>query len=590
MNNERTINPNAPADFTPQLGDYKTLQPFRYWCQKVLPLVYDDSLSYYELLCKVVDYLNKTMEDAETLHSDVDNLYDAYVKLQGYVNDYFKNLDVQQEINNKLDELVKDGTLEKILSHIFKKKANFYDSVESMKKDTMLSPYDFCVVLAYEKTNGQNAYYYVTDVKPETDYYVTLNNNLYAVLCSNYVTLEQFGAVGDGETDDKEALSLAVNSGKPILLLNKTYLVSEGVSSTQLNIKGNGFKSTIKYTGNDYLFTLPDNSIRFGSSFTDLKIDCSSSGSGINIDDKHCWGTKIINCIILNSKVGIRSICIETLIDGCSLYNYDIIYNSVGIMLNCTDSRIDNTDIANFQTGVLSTGGSNLINAHIWSSLLLQECTGLDLSNSSGGVFSSDWLVLDSVKTGIKLNQYSRCTFDKVHCVMNTYVPYTEMKVFDNITPTFYGTLFIRTLSFFGAKNITFNVEPNDTYSLLNLDSWYGRITIFNTFNAYQATVAHAIPSPIDLLISMRGFSGNGYSISSGTDLNTFNKMGVYFFNGNNVTHSPTTEETNYLINLFGNAIGPQIVISNNNKMYFRTYPTRQDWQEITSTNNPSAN
>ena len=105
MSDERTIKPNAPADFTPQLGNYKTLQPFRYWCQKVLPLVYDDSLSYYELLCKVVDYLNKTMEDVETLHGDVTNLHTAYDELQSYVNNYFSTLDVQNEINNKLDEM-----------------------------------------------------------------------------------------------------------------------------------------------------------------------------------------------------------------------------------------------------------------------------------------------------------------------------------------------------------------------------------------------------------------------------------------------------------------------------------------------------
>lgn len=118
MSNERTITPNDPADFTPQLGNYKSLQPFRFWCQKVLPLVYDDSLSYYELLCKVVDYLNKTMEDVETLHSDVTNLYIAYKKLQNYVNDYFSSLDVQEEINNKLDELVKNGTLTALLNNI----------------------------------------------------------------------------------------------------------------------------------------------------------------------------------------------------------------------------------------------------------------------------------------------------------------------------------------------------------------------------------------------------------------------------------------------------------------------------------------
>ena len=120
---ERTINPNPPADYAHPLGDYKNLRPFRYWCQKVLPLVYDDSLSYYELLCKVVDYLNKTMEDVETLHIDVTNLHTAYIELQNYVNNYFKSLDVQKEINNKLDSMVKDGTLSNLLKPLVN--ANF---------------------------------------------------------------------------------------------------------------------------------------------------------------------------------------------------------------------------------------------------------------------------------------------------------------------------------------------------------------------------------------------------------------------------------------------------------------------------------
>lgn len=104
------------ADFTPTPGNYTELKPFRYWCQKVLPLVYDDSLSYYELLCKVVDYLNKTMEDVETLHDDVLNLHTAYVQLQDYVNEYFDNLDVQEEINNKLDTMAQNGSLSALIS------------------------------------------------------------------------------------------------------------------------------------------------------------------------------------------------------------------------------------------------------------------------------------------------------------------------------------------------------------------------------------------------------------------------------------------------------------------------------------------
>ena len=128
------------VDYTPIMGEYKELKPFRYWCQKVLPLVYDDSLSYYELLCKVVDYLNKTMEDVDTLHEDVDDLHDAYVQLQTYVNNYFDNLDVQTEINNKLDAMVTDGTFAQILSPLIEDYQDELDVLES-RIDTLESNY-----------------------------------------------------------------------------------------------------------------------------------------------------------------------------------------------------------------------------------------------------------------------------------------------------------------------------------------------------------------------------------------------------------------------------------------------------------------
>lgn len=111
-----SITPREPADFTPSRGNYTELKPFRFWCQKVLPLVYDDSLSYYELLCKVVDFLNKTMEDVETLEGDVTGLHTAYVELQTYVNDYFSTLDVQEEINNKLDDMAESGELNVLIA------------------------------------------------------------------------------------------------------------------------------------------------------------------------------------------------------------------------------------------------------------------------------------------------------------------------------------------------------------------------------------------------------------------------------------------------------------------------------------------
>lgn len=93
-------------------NSYKNLGQFRFWCQKVLPLVYDDSLSYYELLCKVVNFLNETIENVELMGDDIHKLFE-------YVNHYFDNLDVQNEINKKLDQMATDGSLGVLVERLF---------------------------------------------------------------------------------------------------------------------------------------------------------------------------------------------------------------------------------------------------------------------------------------------------------------------------------------------------------------------------------------------------------------------------------------------------------------------------------------
>lgn len=103
---------------------------FRFWCQKVLPLVYDDSLSYYELLCKVVHYLNNVIQAVNEVTDEVENLKKLYIELKEYVDNYFKNLDVDEAINNKLDEMVENGTfpaswfVNRIQGNVLSKKEN----------------------------------------------------------------------------------------------------------------------------------------------------------------------------------------------------------------------------------------------------------------------------------------------------------------------------------------------------------------------------------------------------------------------------------------------------------------------------------
>ena len=96
-------------DYKPDLEPYVAMSPFKAWCQKVIPGVYDGSISVYEMLCKLTAYINQIIDNMNGQQTDITNLLNAYNQLQEYVNTYFDSLDVQDEINNKLDEMVKNG-------------------------------------------------------------------------------------------------------------------------------------------------------------------------------------------------------------------------------------------------------------------------------------------------------------------------------------------------------------------------------------------------------------------------------------------------------------------------------------------------
>lgn len=61
---------------------------FKFWCQKVLPLVYDDSLSYYEVLCKVVDYLNNMVNDVNSVINEYDDLRKELAEIREWIDNF----------------------------------------------------------------------------------------------------------------------------------------------------------------------------------------------------------------------------------------------------------------------------------------------------------------------------------------------------------------------------------------------------------------------------------------------------------------------------------------------------------------------
>lgn len=66
---------------------YTKIKNFRFWCQKVLPTIYDDSLSYYEVLCKISNLINDIIENMDSLAEAIEDLDSRLDIVEDKLND-----------------------------------------------------------------------------------------------------------------------------------------------------------------------------------------------------------------------------------------------------------------------------------------------------------------------------------------------------------------------------------------------------------------------------------------------------------------------------------------------------------------------
>lgn len=141
---------NEKPQNIPQAG----IPAFRYFCQKVLPAVYDDSLSYYELLCKLTSKINDVITTQNTQVDAITELQELYNDLVDYVNNYFDNLDIQTEINNKLDQMAESGELADIVTAYLQVRGVLgYNTVEDLKNATNINDGSFAMTYGKETLN-----------------------------------------------------------------------------------------------------------------------------------------------------------------------------------------------------------------------------------------------------------------------------------------------------------------------------------------------------------------------------------------------------------------------------------------------------
>ena len=108
---------------------------FRNWVLQNFPFLEDDfdALTDYELFCKMVEYMKKSLEKVAGFQKDIDAFT---IKLDEFQH-YFDNLDIQEEVNNKLDEMYE---LLSKLEKSYKENKITSEDYERMKK-TILDNY-----------------------------------------------------------------------------------------------------------------------------------------------------------------------------------------------------------------------------------------------------------------------------------------------------------------------------------------------------------------------------------------------------------------------------------------------------------------
>lgn len=132
--------------------NYKNLCPFKWFVLQNFPFIEADfdAITNWQLFCKLGEEMNKIIEKVNQAGEQTENLTNAFIELQNYVNNYFENLDVQEEINNKLDEMTESGQLTDIIAQYLQLAGILaFNNIENLKNATNL-------------TNGSFAYTYGT--------------------------------------------------------------------------------------------------------------------------------------------------------------------------------------------------------------------------------------------------------------------------------------------------------------------------------------------------------------------------------------------------------------------------------------------
>ena len=202
--------------------NYKPIPPFKWFVLQNFPFIDEDfdSMTNYEVLCKVVEYLNKTIDAVNSMGEEVNAL-----------QEWFDNLDLQDEVDKKLDEMAESGELASVIAEFLNSACVFaFKTIQEMSESTALSSGAIARTLGKEHYyDGDGDFYYIryilnTDTIDGVNKVALSNESLVAVRIPSAQITEINNAIDDIE-EDVEDLQDAVSSisGNKVILIGDSY-------------------------------------------------------------------------------------------------------------------------------------------------------------------------------------------------------------------------------------------------------------------------------------------------------------------------------------------------------------------------------
>lgn len=189
-----------------------------------------------------------------------------------------------------------------------------------------------------------------------------IRQNLY------YVTPEDYGAAGDGVTDDKQAILDAIDSGKPVIFADKTYAVNgQLLIDDKDGVMLIGYGTTIKNTGSDELVNANDCFIEITDS-SNIIINGITVDAGVEFRMRPVYGDPGVTADTINTWVTFMQTKIHGIgIKRCTdVYISDCIVQfarSAYFLSGCTNGHLThNASVQCLADGVFVTGGSRRLN------------------------------------------------------------------------------------------------------------------------------------------------------------------------------------------------------------------------------------